>query len=70
MTTLEVVPGEVTIRLTLDELYALNNALNEVCNALDIQEFSTRMGVERDEAATLLDQIHALLEVLEPGGPI
>jgi hypothetical protein len=69
MTTLEVVPGGVTIRLTVDELYALHNALNEVCNGLDIQEFSSRMGVEREEAATLQEQIHALLEILEPGGP-
>jgi plasmid maintenance system antidote protein VapI len=33
----------------------------EACNGLHIEEFATRMGVEREEVAALLEQIHALI---------
>jgi hypothetical protein len=49
--------NQILIKLTIDELVILNNALNEVCNALDITEFSTRMGAELEEARNLLRQI-------------
>ena len=65
MTTIEQLPGEATIRFSLTELVTVNNALNEVCNGLHIQEFATRMGVEREEAATLLEQVHALIDRME-----
>ncbi len=45
------------VSLSAHELAILNNALNEVCNGLDIAEFSTRMGAELEEAEKLLDQI-------------
>ena len=57
--------GAATIRFTDEELYILNNALNEVCNGLDVQDFSTRMGAEREEASDLLAQINQLLKVKE-----
>lgn len=46
------------------ELIMLNNALNEVCNGIDIHdsEFQTRLGFERSELAALLDEMHRLLE--------
>jgi hypothetical protein len=50
-----------TLRFSEEELYILNNALNEVCNGLHISEFSTRMGAEREEALQQLEQINALL---------
>lgn len=61
MITIRTEPGAATIRLSRDELHLLNNALNEVCHALTV-DFPTRMGAERDEAARLLQQIHALIE--------
>lgn len=67
MTTIESVRGAATIRVSLDELYILNNALNEVCNAMGADQFTTRMGVERGQAAELLEQIHALANCLESG---
>ncbi|HEU4884104.1 MAG TPA: hypothetical protein VFT45_17715 [Longimicrobium sp.] len=61
MNTTTLTPDEATITVSLTELHTLNNALNEVCNGLHIEEFATRMGVEREEAAALLEQIHALI---------
>jgi hypothetical protein len=54
----------VTVELTQDELVALNNALNEVCNgpdAIEDWEFSTRLAVERTEAEDLLTAVGSLL---------
>ena len=51
----------VDIRLHEDELILINNALNEVCNGVDIAdfEFDTRIGTSREKALALLDQFHA-----------
>lgn len=58
--------GEATARIEVaeDELVMLGNALNEVCNALGT-EFSTRMGVRREDALKLLGEIHGLLGMTE-----
>jgi hypothetical protein len=54
-----------TAQLVLDEnaLGLLSNALNEVCNGVDIEdfEFSTRLGVERPQAQQLLAEVRAVL---------
>ncbi len=50
------------VLLAPDELLMLSNALNEVCNALDVPEFATRMGVEREEALRLLEKIGGLYD--------
>jgi hypothetical protein len=52
------------IKLGIDELVALNNALNEVCHALDITEFSTRMGVQLEAAQDLLQQIGEIIDII------
>ena len=42
-------------------LEIINNALNEVCNGIDLEgEFDTRMGCTLQEALQLLAKIHAL----------
>jgi hypothetical protein len=51
----------VTVQFTADELRMLNNAMNETLEALDDDEFSTRVGAERAEMSTLLDEVHALV---------
>ena len=54
----------VAIELTSDDLLAINNALNEVCNganAIPDWEFQTLMGVERSEAQATLKRISALI---------
>ena len=47
MTIVELRRDAALVRLTSEELIILNNSLNEVVNALDLSEFSTRMGVLR-----------------------
>lgn len=53
----------VNLRVTRDELYMINNALNELCNGVHIHEdaFQTRLGFERSELCALLAQISELL---------
>ena len=48
---------------TPDELLLLNNALNEVCNgiAIDDNEFQTRLGVDRKAARRLLTKLGSLV---------
>ena len=53
------------IMLSKDELIILNNALNEVCNGLDITDFSSRIGVEQEIAEKILEQIGDLIDRLE-----
>ncbi|MCL6539637.1 hypothetical protein [Roseiflexus sp.] len=64
MQTLAAHSDGLDIRLSLEELVAINNALNEVTNALDIEEFETRMGVSRDVALELLRQIHTAIGLI------
>ena len=51
----------MTVELTKDELLIINNALNEVCNGIDLEgEFDTRMGCSVEEARVVLAKVHAL----------
>jgi hypothetical protein len=58
--------GERAIRVVLGEadVALLVNALNEVCNGLEIAdvEFATRLGVERSAARALLAELGAVLD--------
>ena len=49
------------VELTKDELGIINNALNEVCNGIDLEgEFDTRMGCTVEEARAVRAKIHGL----------
>ena len=51
----------MTVELTKNELDIINNALNEVCNGIDLEgEFHARMGCTVEEARNLLMKIRAL----------
>ena len=52
---------EITVSMTTEELAIINNALNEVCHALDTADFQTRMGGTLAEAQQLLAQIAEVL---------
>jgi hypothetical protein len=45
--------------LTRDDLVVINNALNEICNGLPIddEEFQTRIGYTREAARKVLEKI-------------
>ena len=53
----------VPVTFTHDELVLLNNALNEVCNGIEIddEEFQTRLGIDRKNARKVLADLHRLL---------
>jgi hypothetical protein len=52
----------ITIEFTRNEIGIINNALNEVCNGIDLEgEFETRMGCNKDDALRLLEVIHGLI---------
>ena len=61
MKTIEVQRDYAVVRLTATELKILNNALNEVCNGIEVPEFATRVGVDISEARHLLDEVIQLL---------
>jgi hypothetical protein len=48
--------AHAVLHLSRNELILLNNALNEVCNGLDLPDFATRLGAERGELQKLLRQ--------------
>ncbi len=51
----------MNIELTKDEIEIINNALNEVCNGIDLEgEFETRMGCTVEEGRALLEKVHAV----------
>ena len=54
----------MSLTLSKDELLILNNALNEVCNGIEIDEFefSARIGAQREQAQALLRRITALYD--------
>ena len=62
MKTISSKPGEHLVSLDDDEMSALNNALNEVCNGVDIAdfEFQTRLGYSRKRLRRLLDEINQI----------
>jgi hypothetical protein len=56
------------LALSRDELLLVNNALNEVCNGIDMFEFATRLGAGRDRVAALLAEVRSLIESMPPDG--
>ena len=44
-----------------EELYAIYNTINEVCNGIDIYEFQTRIGSSRQEMAVLMNELKEVL---------
>ncbi|MGB6056894.1 MAG: hypothetical protein WBF71_01415 [Microthrixaceae bacterium] len=59
----------VQMDLTESELNVLRNGLSEALEALEDWEFSTRMGVERDEARRVRDDLRAAVQRMREGGP-
>ena len=57
MKQIETKEASVVWELGRAEAQAINNALNEVCIGIDIEEFETRLGCSRRQLSDLLDQI-------------
>jgi hypothetical protein len=48
---------KITLELSKDELGVICNALNEVCNGIEVWEFDTRMGIKMDQAKLFLESL-------------
>ena len=57
---------QVDVRLSIDELVLLRNALHEMCNAMSFTEndFQTILGVQKTEAESLLRHLEAVVDRL------
>ncbi len=55
------------IQVSFEELVILNNALNEICYGIDMDdaEFSARIGVGHKEGVRLLNEISSLIDALD-----
>ena len=59
--------GVYALHVDSSELVVLNNALNEVCNGIDVEEFATRLGATRDEVELMLQRVGAALDRADVG---
>jgi hypothetical protein len=57
----------ISVRVTIDELTILNNALNEVLNGIDGEEFATRMGQKPEAVELLLAEVGKMISGLRSG---
>ena len=57
MTVNRISNNEFSVSMTRDELIALGNCLNKVCNGIELFEFETRVGASREEVGRMLDKI-------------
>lgn len=64
MKVLNSTAEQFQISVSEDELMILNNALNEVCNGIDLIGFTSRIGADRERVAALLEEIGALLDTM------
>ena len=53
------------ILINREELFTINSALNEICNGIDVFEFETRIGADRECVAKLLKEVNRLLEKMD-----
>lgn len=53
------------IEISREELLIVNAALNEVCNGIEVFEFETRIGADRERVAGLLKEIGLLLDKMD-----
>lgn len=56
------------IGISRDELLIVNAALNEVCNGIEVFEFETRIGADRERVAALLKEVGLLLDRMDISG--
>ena len=64
MKLLRLVTNEqVEIELNKNELGIICNALNEICNGIDVFEFETRIGANVDDVKELLKKVLEIYKV-------
>lgn len=65
MNVIRIVNRASEVSLSINELVAINNALNEICHGIDLFEFETRIGAPRQEVESLLKSIGSLIQQIE-----
>lgn len=66
MQIIKIAGEQADIRFSFDELITLNNALNEVCNGIEVTDFETKIGVPREAAKLLLKSVNKLASEMRP----
>jgi len=62
MRKIEARADGAVLALSSDEIYVLSNALNEICNGVDIPEFDTRIGATKIAVRGLLEEFVRVIE--------
>jgi len=65
MTLINIRPDSCVLELEKQEIGCINNALNEVCNGIDIAEFETRLGCSVKKMQDLLSQVSNIVRRLD-----
>jgi hypothetical protein len=50
------------IKVDMDDLMIINNALNEVCHGIDVKGFETRIGARLERVVALMKEVGALFD--------
>lgn len=54
--------------ISLNEIYIIYNALNEVCNIVDIPEFELRMGCTEEAAEAVRKKVGLIYDLMREQG--
>lgn len=57
MHAIEANKDKIILELSKNELGVLGNALNEVCNGIEVPDFDTKIGVKTENASLILDSL-------------
>jgi len=60
MNAIKINKDKIVLELSKDELGVLSNALNEVCNGIEVWEFDTRMGIKIENARIILEFLNSI----------
>ena len=60
MNAIKINKDKIILEISKDELGVLSNALNEVCNGIEVWEFDTRMGIKIDNARVMLESLTSI----------
>lgn len=66
MDAIKINKDKITLELSKDELGVLSNALNEVCNGIEVWEFDTRIGMSIEKARNILESLTSIYNEANP----
>lgn len=68
MKVIDATGEQSRISISREELLIVNAALNEVCNGIELFEFETRIGADRQRVAALLKEVGSVLDRMDALG--